>query len=304
MKIFTPQPMLHPAPLPMREGVSASKHQLPVGDWCTMLAFLQQHFPRVSTEAWISRMAKGEVVDGDGTRIKPDHPYRARATIYYYRETENEAIIPFDEAILYRDERLLVVDKPHFLPVIPSGSYLHETLLVRLKRKLQLEHLSPIHRLDRETAGVMMFSIKPDCRAGYQLLFENGKITKEYEALAPVSSDLQLPLTYRSRMVKGEPFFRMKEVAGEPNSETHIEMLKQDGDIARYRLRPLTGKQHQLRVHLAALGIAIINDHTYPVLLAFKGEDYTHPLKLLAKSIRFDDPYSGQQHFFESRRTL
>lgn len=292
------------SPLPIRDGVSASKHQLPVGDWFTMLAFLQHYFPGVSTETWISRMEKGEVVDADGIHIKPHHHYRARATLYYYREVEDEALIPFDEVILYRDEHLLVVDKPHFLPVIPSGSYLHETLLVRLKRKLQLEHLTPIHRLDRETAGVILFSINPASRGDYHSLFERHEISKEYDALAPMPGDQPLPLIYRSRLVKGEPFFRMQEEAGEPNAETHIEMLEQLGDIARYRLRPVTGKTHQLRVHLAALGMPIINDHTYPELLAFKGDDYTQPLKLLAKSISFKDPYTHLQHFFESARTL
>jgi tRNA pseudouridine32 synthase / 23S rRNA pseudouridine746 synthase len=295
---------LFKSPLPIREGVSPSKHRLPVGDWCTMLEFLQHYFPGVTTETWISRMEKGEVVDADGIRIRPEHHYRARATIYYYREVEDEALIPFDEIILYRDAHLLVVDKPHFLPVMPSGSYLHETLLVRLKRKLQLEHLSPIHRLDRETAGVILFSINPVSRGDYQSLFEHREINKVYEALAPMPCDQQLPLTYRSRLVKGEPFFRMREVAGEPNSETCIEMLEQLGDIARYRLRPVTGKQHQLRVHLAALGIPVINDHTYPELLEFKGDNYTQPLKLLAKSISFRDPCTGQQRYFESGRAL
>jgi len=224
--------------------------------------------------------------------------------IYYYREVEDEALIPFDEVILYRDEHLLVVDKPHFLPVIPSGSYLHETLLVRLRQKLQLEHLTPIHRLDRETAGVMLFSINPASRGDYQLLFEHREVSKTYEALAPLLCDRTLPITYRSRLVKGEPFFRTQEVAGEANAETHIEMLEDCGSYARYCLRPVTGKQHQLRVHLAALGIPIINDHTYPELLKFKGEDYTQPLKLLAKSISFKDPFTRQVHFFESGRTL
>jgi tRNA pseudouridine32 synthase/23S rRNA pseudouridine746 synthase len=288
----------------MRDGVSPSKHQLPVGDWCTMLAFLQHYFPRVTTETWIARMEKREVVDADGVHIKPEHPYRAGATLYYYREVEDEAIIPFEELILYQDEHLLVVDKPHFLPVIPAGRYLHETLLVRLKQKLQLEHLTPIHRLDRETAGVILFSTNQKSRGDYHALFNHCEISKEYEALAPIPGDQPLPLTYSSRIVKGEPFFRMQEVAGKPNAETHIEILEQRGDIARYRLRPVTGKQHQLRVHLAALGIPIINDHTYPELLPDKRDDYTHPLKLLAKSIAFRDPYTGQKRFFESGRRL
>jgi tRNA pseudouridine32 synthase/23S rRNA pseudouridine746 synthase len=286
----------------MRDGVSPSKHQLPVGDWCTMLEFLQHYFPKVTTETWLSRMDKGEVVDADGVHIKSDHHYRAGAVLYYYREVEGEALIPFDEVILFQDEHLLVVDKPHFLPVIPSGRYLHETLLVRLKRKLQLDHLTPLHRLDRETAGVILFSIEPANRGDYHALFNHCAISKVYEALAPIHSDRQLPLTYRSRIVTGEPFFRMQEVAGEPNAETHIEMLEQQGNNARYRLRPVTGKKHQLRVHLAALGIPIINDHTYPELLPHKGEDYTHPLKLLARSIAFKDPYTNQQRFFESGR--
>jgi len=295
-------------PLPMRDGVSPSRHQLPEGDWLTMLAFLLHHFPKVSKQIWLTRMEKGEVVDGDGVQIQPNHPYRARAMLYYYREVEDETPIPFDEVILYRDEHLLVVDKPHFLPVTPSGRYLHETLLVRLKRKYRLEHLTPIHRLDRETAGVIMFSTNPKSRGDYHALFNNCAITKEYEALAPIC-DRPLPLTYRSRIVKGEPFYRMQEVMGEPNAETHIEMieilaLEHGGDIARYRLRPVTGKKHQLRVHLAALGVPIVNDHTYPELLNHKGEDYTHPLKLLAKSIAFRDPYSGQDRYFESGRAL
>lgn len=295
------------SPLPIREGVSPSRHQLPEGDWLTMLAFLLHHFPKVSKQTWLTRMEKGEVVDADGIHIKPDHPYRARAMLYYYREVENEAPIPFEEIILHQDEHLLVIDKPHFLPVIPAGRYLQETLLVRLKRKLQLEHLTPLHRLDRETAGVILFSTNQKSRGDYHALFNNCQITKEYEALAPIPGEQQLPLTYRSRIVKGEPFFRMQEVTGEPNAETHIEMIEilaQRDDIARYRLRPITGKKHQLRVHLAALGIPIVNDHTYPALLSPKGDDYSHPLKLLAKSIAFRDPYTDQQRFFESGRTL
>ena len=269
-----------------------------------MLEFLQQFFPEVGAATWLARMHKGEVVDADGLRIMPDHGYRAGALIYYYRELEVETPVPFEELILFQDEHLLVVDKPHFLPVIPSGRYLHETLLVRLKRKLQLEHLTPIHRLDRETAGVILFSPNPASRGDYQSLFHKREINKVYEALAAPLPCRQLPLSHRSRMVAGEPFFRMQEVSGEINAETHIEMLENLGEVALYRLRPVTGKKHQLRVHMAALGIPIINDRFYPQLLAEKADDFSQPLQLLARSISFKDPYTGRERYFESGKVL
>ena len=269
-----------------------------------MLEFLQQYFPEVGRETWLARMQKGEVVDAAGLHIMPEHTYRPGSQIYYYRELETELSVPFAEHVLYQDEHLLVVDKPHFLPVTPSGSYLHETLLVRLKRKLGLEHLTPMHRLDRETAGVMLFSSNPASRGSYQSLFHKREMHKVYEALAATRPDLQFPLTYRSRMVKGEPFFRMQEASGEPNAETRIEMLEQRGNVARYLLRPVTGKKHQLRVQLAALGIPIMNDRFYPVLLAESGDDFSRPLQLLARSIAFRDPYTGEARYFASDRNL
>lgn len=284
--------------------MSASKQYLPEGGWRSMLEFLQQYFPEVDTAIWLARMEKGGVVDADGMRILPGQPYRAGGLIYYYRELADESPVPFEEIVLFRDEHLLVVDKPHFLPVTPSGRYLHETLLVRLKKKLQLEHLTPIHRLDRETAGVILFSHNSASRGDYQSLFHKREMHKVYEALAATLPDQQIPLIYRSRLVKGEPFFRMQEVSGEPNSETRIELLEQRGNVARYRLSPVTGKKHQLRVHLAALGIPIVNDAVYPRLLAEKGDDYSQPLQLLARSIAFKDPYTGLERYFESGRVL
>jgi tRNA pseudouridine32 synthase/23S rRNA pseudouridine746 synthase len=292
------------SPLPIRDGVSPSKQYLPVGSWHSMLEFLQQFFPEVGAAAWLARMHKGEVVDAEGLRIMPDHAYRAGALIYYYRELEDEMPVPFQETILFQDEHLLVVDKPHFLPVIPSGRYLHETLLVRLKRKFQLEYLTPIHRLDRETAGVILFSHNPASRGDYQSLFHKREMSKVYEALAAPLENRQLPLTYCSRLVAGEPFFRMQEANGEPNSETRIEILQNRGSVALYRLRPATGKKHQLRVHMAALGIPIINDGFYPELLPEKGDDFSQPLQLLARSIAFKDPYTAKERYFESGRVL
>lgn len=249
-------------------------------------------------------MAKGEVTDETGQRLDPQSAYRVGACIFYYREVETESRIPFVEQVLYRDEHILVADKPHFLPVIPSGRFLHQTLLVRLRKTYNVESLVPIHRLDRETAGVVMFSVNPGTRGHYTSLFRDRNVTKVYEALAPTMRDLTIPTTRRSRLVRGEPFFRMKEVSGVANSETHISPLRNLGCNTLYKLVPVTGRKHQLRVHLAALGIPIINDKLYPAMSPSDDDDFSNPLKLLAKSLSFQDPLTGQQRYFESEMKL
>lgn len=291
------------APLPLRNGVAPSFVFLPHAGWPSVLAFMLERFPAIGEDTWRSRMARGEVVDEVGVHLQPDSPCRHGLCIFYYREPEAEMPIPFAETILYRDAHLLVVDKPHFLPVIPSGRFLHETLLVRLKHKTGLVDLAPIHRLDRETAGVVIFSCDRGTRGAYQALFRQRAVDKVYEALAPAAA-LDFPLTRRSRMVDGTPFFCMQEVEGEPNSETSIDIIERRGELALYRLNPVTGKRHQLRVHMAALGIPIVNDAFYPVALPCKGDDFSQPLKLLAREIAFDDPLTGACRRFVSERSL
>lgn len=291
-------------PLPIINGVAPSCVSLPKGTWPTVLAFFATRFPDVTTSIWLERMAKGEVIDEHGVAVFADSTYRPYVRVYYYRELETETPIPFSETIIYQDDYIVVADKPHFLPVIPAGRFLHETLLVRLKHKLQLDDLVPIHRIDRETAGLVIFSHHKATRGAYQALFKDKTISKTYHALAPTHSSLTFPLNYQSRMVEGEPFFRMQEVAGEANSETEIDVLATMGELSLYQLRPITGKKHQLRVHLAALGIPIINDEFYPKLLPTKGDDFNHPLKLLAKSVAFTDPVTGQPRYFESQQCL
>jgi len=249
-------------------------------------------------------MAKGEVMDEMGQRVNPQSAYRVGACVFYYREVETESPIPFAEQVLYRDEHILVADKPHFLPVIPSGRFLHQTLLVRLRRTYNVESLVPVHRLDRETAGVIMFSVNARTRGHYTSLFRNRNVTKVYEALAPTMTDLTIPITRRSRLVRGEPFFRMKEVPGLANSEMHINPLCNRGCNTFYKLVPVTGRKHQLRVHLAALGIPIANDKLYPTMSPSNDDDFSSPLKLLAKSLSFQDPLTGQQRHFESEMKL
>ncbi|MBI3898256.1 MAG: RluA family pseudouridine synthase [Gammaproteobacteria bacterium] len=292
------------APLPARDGVSPSAVWLPDGAWRTMLEFLVDRFTDIAAATWIARMQKGLVVDENGTPIDCNTPYRSGLRLYYYRELDTEASIPFTETILYQDDHIVVVDKPHFLPVIPSGRFLHETLLVRLKRKLRLDYLAPIHRIDRETAGLVLFCITPNSRGHYQSLFQRREVTKTYHALARLRPDLSFPRVHRSRMVEGQPFFRMQETAGEPNSETHIELIEARGELALYQLTPVTGRKHQLRVHMASLAIPIMNDAFYPQLLTRDQDDFSRPLQLLAKAIAFTDPLTGAARQFASQQAL
>ena len=292
------------APLPFVEGVGPSCQWLPAGPWKTVIDFFKDQYPHVDATTWNGRMEKGQVMDEMGRRVDSESPFRAGACIFYYRELENEKTIPFVEQVLYQDDHILVADKPHFLPVIPSGKFLRETLLVRLRKQCATEALVPIHRLDRETAGVVLFSLNPKTRGHYTSLFRNRLVRKVYEALAPTLNDSGFPTTRRSRIVQGEPFFRMKEAPGEANSETRISVISNLGSLTLYQLLPVTGRKHQLRLHLAALGIPIINDKLYPAVTPSDDCDFSKPLKLLAKSISFQDPLTGRQHYFESGARL
>ena len=290
--------------LPTRSGVSPSCVGLPAGAWQTITDFLVERFPAITRGKWLKRMAENLVVDEFGVLVTAERPYPSHMRIYYYRAVEEEQHIPFDEVILYQDEHLIVADKPHFLPVTPSGHFLQETLLVRLKNRLGIDTLIPIHRIDRETAGLVLFSVQPTERNAYQALFRDRTVTKHYEAIAPWRDDLTFPLTRKSRIVEGVPFFRQREIAGQPNSETHIDVLATNGSLARYALSPVTGKKHQLRVHMNALGLPILNDRMYPPVAVTPDDDHASPLQLLAKSIAFDDPVTGQKRYFQSQRVL
>jgi tRNA pseudouridine32 synthase / 23S rRNA pseudouridine746 synthase len=296
------------AALPTKNGVGASTISLPVGPWKRMIDFLAERFPHIAYDELVTRMARGDVLDHAGARMLPDHAYRAREKLYYYRDIPLEPRIPFDEVILFQDEHIVVVDKPHFLPVAPVGRYVQETVLVRLKRKLGIDSLAPMHRIDRETAGLVLFTVQPDTRGKYQSLFEQRMVKKNYEAIAPWRDDLQLPLTYRSHIVESDTFMQMREVDREhgleSNAETKIELLEINGELARYQLTPLTGKKHQLRVQMAALGMPILHDQIYPVHQRQTVDEYAKPLQLLAKNISFRDPISGAAREFTSLRCL
>ncbi|WDZ94431.1 pseudouridine synthase [Herbaspirillum sp. WKF16] len=299
---------MRPTPtLPVRDGLSPSYLWLQPGAWRDMQSFLAERFTAVPPQAWRERLLRGEVRNQHGEALRPDSPYRAGDCIFYYRELpQGEARIPVEEKILHVDDHLVVADKPHFLPVIPTGRFVQETLLVRLKKATGFEDLAPIHRLDRETAGVIVFSRNPASRGKYQSMFQQRSMFKAYEAIAPLRADLALPRVHRSRVVEmpGQ-FFRMHEAPGEPNSETHLSLIEARGALGLYRLEPVTGRRHQLRVHMAALGIPIVNDLFYPdAVPAGVADRLDQPLKLLARSLFFIDPLDGSERFFESERQL
>ena len=291
------------SPLPVKKGVSPNSLWLKEGNWATMLEYFLDRFPHIDRKNCEKRFSRGEVVTEQGEVLKCSSPYQANIRIYFYRELENEIAIPFQEEIIFQDNNIIVVDKPHFLPVAPSGHYLQETLIVRLRNKLKIDTIELCHRLDKETAGIVLLTKNIESRAAYQSLFAERKIEKRYLAVASNSS-LDFPLVRRSLIVEGEPFPRMMESIGEPNSETHIKQLQIGEKKSLYELRPITGKKHQLRVHMAAIGIPIYNDPLYPKLKIKQTNDFRLPLQLLAKSIKFVDPLDGKEKCFTSRQEL
>ena len=291
------------------EGVSGSRVYLPADQThANLLAFFIAQFPHIDADEWKQRFADGQILDDEGLPQQADDPYQPNTHLIYFRRLAREPHIPFEEHILFQDEHLVVADKPHFLPVTPSGLYLQQTLLNRLRKRTQISTLSPIHRIDRDTAGLVIFSVRPDERAQYQNLFRDRAVQKTYEAIAPYVASLaeKLPMTYESRLEESEHFLQMREVAGESNADTCIELLEVKNPWARYRLKPGSGKKHQLRCHLNALGAPIKNDQIYPDLTPYQEFelDFSKPLQLLAKEVAFVDPITKEMRKFRSEQEL
>lgn len=293
-----------PARPPSRHGVGASVVFTPPGPWETAFDFLSSRFARIPATEWQLRLGRGDVLDATGTPLRCESPYQAGQHWYYFRAVATEPRIPFEATVLWQDEHLLVADKPHFLPVVPSGQYLQETLLVRLKRLLDFPDLAPLHRLDRDTAGLVLFSKVPASRGAYHALFRDHAMRKTYEAVAPWNAALPWPVHRATRIQPSAHFMQQVEVDGPVNAITDIAPIEVGRQLARYALRPITGQRHQLRVHMAALGLPLVGDGIYPQLTPEGTADYARPLQLLAKSIAFTDPLTGQARQFDSQRTL
>ena len=298
----------------MRHGVSPSCVALPrmrLSPWATVLDYMAERLPRIDRAEWAERMASGGVMDENGQPLTPHTPYLHGARVYYWRELPQEPRIPFEARIVFEDEHLVVADKPPFLPVTPGGRYVRETLLVRLKELLNCPDLSPLHRIDRETSGLVLLARRAQDRDAYQRLFRERRVHKVYEAMAAWRVDAVWPQVRRSHLREDpQAFYRMQEAGDHeglpPNSETRIDCVERRGDWARYRLWPISGKRHQLRVHMLGLGLPLHGDQFYPTVRRAPGEveDFAQPLGLLAQAIAFDDPITGAARRFHSLQTL
>jgi len=292
--------------IPTRNGVGPSCVSLPAGPWPKVLDFLVERMPGISREEWLERLSHQEVLDETGQPVSAAAGYRPYTKLFYYRHIDNEPALPNSAHILFEDAHLLVADKPHFMPVTPAGRYVQQSLLVQLKQLTGNDDLVPLHRIDRETAGLVLLGKRAQDRDAYHALFRNKHIRKVYHAVAAFDPEVSLPRIHTSRLEAGSPFFRMREVAGQANSETRIRLLKCEGQRALYQLEPVTGKRHQLRVHMLALGLPLQGDLFYPTVLRGPddAEDFSQPLQLLAHSVIFTDPHTAQVRAFSSQLAL
>ncbi|MFP5020282.1 pseudouridine synthase [Pseudonocardia phyllosphaerae] len=310
------------SPLAPRDGLDPARLRTPAdGAWPTMRAHLLDRIPGVDPDRLDAMLAAGEIVTLDGP-LSAASPFTPSTTLWLHRDVPDEAEVPGTLDVLHRDDDVVVVDKPHFLATIPRGSHVRQTVLVRLRHELGLPELSPAHRLDRPTAGVLLLVVRPELRGAYQTLFATGRVDKTYEAVAPYDPALELPRTVTSRIVKRPGTLQALTEPGEPNAETRVELTDyrsgtgyrsgtehrsgtgHSAGTGYYRLHPRTGRTHQLRVHLASLGVPILGDDVYPQVRDRADGDVTRPLQLLSRRLEFDDPVTGERRSFTSRRAL
>ncbi|MGQ4513860.1 pseudouridine synthase [Streptomyces sp. DW26H14] len=297
------------SPLPQRHGVDAVRLRLPAdpeGRHRTVEDHLKDRYGPAAGAARIGEMVReGRFVTADGRPVTPRAPYTPGLYVFFHRDLPVEEPLPFEIGVVYRDERIVVADKPPFLATTPRGGHIARTAVAQLRDTLGLPLLQPAHRLDRLTAGLVLFVVRPADRGAYQTLFAERRVRKEYEAVAAHNPALALPRTVRSRIEKERGVLAAYEVPGaEPNAETRVELAVHGGGYGGYRLVPATGRTHQLRVHMNALGLPLLYDPLYPVVAPEAPDDYRRPLQLLAKVLEFTDPLTGAAHRFSSAQRL
>ena len=329
------------SPLPPREGISATalrapggrathaKNHLPVPD--SIGEWLESEFPEASPAARRSLLTEGDMRDEAGRAVAWDDAVIPGGFYFFHRPVPAEERIPFEVGIVFEDEDLLVVDKPHFLASTPNGRFVRECVVTRLRVDLDLPDLVAIHRLDRITAGLLILSKRPETRGRYQRLFQDRLVTKTYRALAPAPPEgLELPLVRQSRLVKPDGGRQVLEVDGEANATSRIRLIRtitppersvvsagpprrgteagdrqvREAGVAEYELEPITGRTHQLRVNMNALGLPILGDPVYPVDLAPDPYDFSSPLQLVAAEVAFADPQTGRPRRFTTQLSL
>jgi tRNA pseudouridine32 synthase/23S rRNA pseudouridine746 synthase len=276
------------------------------GPWVTLRDHLVERLATgLSADEVVRKLTDGEFVDATGQPVQPDAPFVPRSVVWTHRELPDEVPVPFEIEVLHRDDRLVVVDKPHFLATMPRGRHVVQSALARARVLTGLPRLTPAHRLDRPTAGVLLLTTEQRWRGAYQGVFAGGRVHKEYLAVAPVRADLDLPLVRRTHVVKEHGVHQAREVPGaHPNAETLIELLDQRGGQGLYRLTPRTARTHQLRCQRPGLGHPILGDPLYPGDRDGPADDFSRPLQLLSAVLEFDDPVDGRRRRFESRRRL
>lgn len=288
------------------EGASVVYLPATAKPYPTLLGFLVARFPKIPAATWADRIATGKILTEEGQPVTRGTAYSPDRRLFYFREVAEEPVVPFTEQIIFHNDHLLVACKPHFLPVTPAGPYVRETLLGRLQERTGNPFLSPINRIDRETAGLVLLSTNTASRGLYQQMFmETGRVHKTYEAVAEFGEDGgRTEWLVENRIETGEPWFRMQSSAGTVNARTRLRLVEARGGRARFQLFPLTGKKHQLRLHLSGLGFPIVNDRLYPHLGEKSRDNFERPLQLLSRRIEFRDPIGGHGMVFESPRQL
>nr|WP_246049291.1 pseudouridine synthase [Corynebacterium tapiri] len=307
-------------PLPIVNGLNPSRARPDVdttaGEFLTALIDAQRHrHPEDNHIAIQRRFENGEVVDSRGNRLSFISPLNAGQDMWFYRIPAPEVPVPYEIQTVYEDDRILVVSKPPFLATMPRAQHITETATVRLRRSTGNNELSPAHRLDRLTSGLLLFTKAQQFRGAYQTLFAQRQASKTYVAVARYSEDLatQAPLWWRNRIEKTPGQFQARTGEGPVNAETllhNVQRLEPEvesrlqqvhnthGTLGLYTLKPATGKTHQLRLHMHLAGAPILGDNGYPTPLPPEAEDYSVPLRLCATQLEFTDPVDGTARHF------